>query len=309
MEMVAASRMRRAQEQVQASRPYAAKAWELLTYLREHAVQEEQHPLLTGRDDSGVPLLVLITGDRGLAGAYNSQMLRAAVDFLGSASAAAGSEDERPRIVTVGRKGRDFMVRNGFNVVAEFGGLPDRPTELDVAPISRLAVDEFLAGQAGSVFVGYTDFVNVLRQEPWVRRLLPIQSADSFIDAGVSGGADSAGPDAAAADRARQPVMGQYLRDQPPPLAGGYTYEPAPDTLLEAIVRRFVELQIYQAVVEALASEHAARMVAMRNATDNANELVKDLRITYNKLRQESITTEMLDIAGGAEALSAAESG
>lgn len=299
MEMVAASRMRRAQEQVQASRPYAAKAWELLTYLREHAVREDQHPLLTGRGDSGVPLLVLITGDRGLAGAYNSQMLRAAVDFLRIPSAAAASDDERPRIVTVGRKGRDFMVRNEFNVVAEFGGLPDRPSELDVAPISRLAVDEFLDGQAGSVFVAYTDFVNVLHQEPWVRQLLPIQSADSFIDAG------NADVDAGSRDVGRQPVMAQYLRDQPPPLAGGYTYEPTAEALLEAIVRRFVELQIYQAVVEALASEHAARMVAMRNATDNANELVKDLRITYNKLRQESITTEMLDIAGGAEALSA----
>ena len=302
MEMVAASRMRRAQEQVQASRPYAAKAWELLTYLREHAVREEQHPLLTGRDDSGVPLLVLVTGDRGLAGAYNGQMLRAAVDFLGIASAAASSPADRPRIVTVGRKGRDFMVRNGFNVVAEFGGLPDRPTELDVAPIGRLAVDEFLQGQAGSVFVAYTDFVNVLRQEPWVRRLLPIQSADSWIS---SGGSDGGG---GGDDSARQPVMARYLRDQPPPLAGGYTYEPTPEVLLEAIVRRFVELQVYQAVVEALASEHAARMVAMRNATDNANELVKELRITYNKLRQESITTEMLDIAGGAEALSTAKS-
>ena len=304
MEMVAASRMRRAQEQVEASRPYVAKAWEILTYLREHAVQEEQHPLLSGRDYAGVPLLVLITGDRGLAGAYNSQMLRAAVDFLGIATAAASSPDERPRIVTVGRKGRDFMLRNGFNVVAEFGGLPDRPTELDVAPISRMAVDEFLNGQAGSVFVAYTDFVNVLRQEPWVRRLLPIQEEGSWQEATSTGSAD-----AAERTEERQPVMKRYLRDRPPPLAGGYTYEPTPEVLLEAIVRRFVELQIYQAVVEALASEHAARMVAMRNATDNANELVKDLRITYNKLRQESITTEMLDIAGGAEALSAAETG
>jgi F-type H+-transporting ATPase subunit gamma len=299
MEMVAASRMRRAQEQVRASRPYAAKAWELLTHLREHAVSEEQHPLLIGRDEAGPVLLVLVTGDRGLAGAYNSQILRAAVEFLSLADAASSSTDAT-RIITVGRKGRDFMVRNGFNVVAEFGGLPDRPTELDVAPVGRLAVEEFLSGAVGSVFIAYTDFVNVLRQEPWVRRLLPIQAEGAWHNASGNEPNDNADP----AGGSRQPVMAQYLRERPAALAGGYTYEPTPELLLEAIVRRFVELQIYQGVVEALASEHAARMVAMRNATDNANELVGDLRVAYNKLRQESITTEMLDIAGGAEALS-----
>ena len=166
---------------------------------------------------------------------------------------------------------------------------------MDVAPIARLATDGFLAGGSDAVFIGYTDFVNVLRQEPWIRRLLPLHPLELEDATGTSDGHPE-----------RRPVMSRYLRATPPPLAGGYSYEPAMEELLEQVVRRFVELQIYQAVVESLASEHAARMVAMRNATENANDLLKDLTMSYNKLRQQSITEEMLDIAGGAEALAAA---
>ena len=286
MEMVAASRMRRAQEQVAASRPYAAKAWELLTQLvAQRAVVDIPAPLLTERDPVRAVVLILISGDRGLAGAYNGAVIRAARDFLDRQGTA------ELRLITVGRKGRDAMLRAGYTIEAEFGDLPDRPSEMDVAPIARLATDGFLAGSSDAVFIGYTDFLNVLRQEPWVRRLLPLHPL-ALEDGSTSG--------------ERRPIMSRYLRDTPPPLAGGYSYEPAMETLLEQVVRRFVELQIYQAVVESLASEHAARMVAMRNATDNANDLLKDLRMSYNKLRQQSITEEMLDIAGGAEALAAA---
>jgi F-type H+-transporting ATPase subunit gamma len=286
MEMVAASRMRRAQEQVTASRPYAAKAWELLTQLvAQRAVVDLPTALLTDRDPIRNVVVILITGDRGLAGGYNGAMVRAATQFLHS------KEGVEQRLITVGRKGRDAMLRAGFTIDAEFGDLPDRPGESDVTPIARLATDGFLSGASDAVYIGYTDFVNVLRQQPWVRQLLPLH------------------PDAlsnAVGDERQQPVMASFLRDTPPPLAGGYSYEPATDSLLEQVVRRFVELQIYQAVVESLASEHAARMVAMRNATDNANDLLKDLTMTYNKVRQQSITEEMLDIAGGAEALRAA---
>ena len=286
MEMVAASRMRRAQEQVTASRPYAAKAWEILTQLvAQGAVVDVPAELLTDRDPVRSVVLILISGDRGLAGGYNGAMVRAATQFLQSKNGA-----ER-RIITVGRKGRDAMLRAGYTIEAEFGDLPDRPRESDVAPIARLATDGFLGGASDAVYIGYTDFVNVLRQQPWVRQLLPLHP-EVLTDA--------------AGDERRRPVMAGYLRDTPPPLAGGYSYEAGMENLLEQVVRRFVELQIYQAVVESLASEHAARMVAMRNATDNANDLLKDLTMTYNKLRQQSITEEMLDIAGGAEALRAA---
>ena len=286
MEMVAASRMRRAQEQVTASRPYAAKAWELLTQLvAQAAVVDVPAALLTDRDPVRTVVLILITGDRGLAGGYNGAMVRAAVQFL------QAGEGVEQRLITVGRKGRDAMLRAGYTIEAEFGDLPDRPREGDVTPIARLATDGFLSGASDAVFVGYTDFVNVLRQQPWVRQVLPLHP-DALTDA--------------AGDERQRPVMASFLRDTPPRLAGGYSYEPATETLLEQVVRRFVELQIYQAVVESLASEHAARMVAMRNATENANDLLKDLTMTYNKVRQQSITEEMLDIAGGAEALTAA---
>ena len=286
MEMVAASRMRRAQEQVTGSRPYAAKAWELLVQLvAQAAVVDVPAALLTDRDPVRSVVLILITGDRGLAGGYNGSMVRAAGRFLRRNGAA------EQRLITVGRKGRDAMLRAGYPIEAEFGDLPDRPRESDVAPIARLATDGFLSGASDAVYVGYTDFVNVLRQQPWVRQVLPLHP-DALTDA--------------AGNEQQRPVMASYLRDTPPPLAGGYSYEPAMETLLEQVVRRFVELQIYQAVVESLASEHAARMVAMRNATENANDLLKDLTMTYNKVRQQSITEEMLDIAGGAEALTAA---
>ena len=286
MEMVAASRMRRAQEQVTASRPYAAKAWELLTHLAaQQVVSDVPAPLLTERDPVRSVVLILISGDRGLAGAYNGSVIRAARGFLERQS---GPE---LRLITVGRKGRDSMLRAGFVIEAEFGDLPDRPGEMDVAPVARSATDGFLSGASDAVYIAYTDFLNVLRQEPQVRRLLPLHPLE--LDAEPAGGE-------------RTPVMGRYLRDTPPPLAGGFSYEPAMEDLLEQVVRRFVELQIYQAVVESLASEHAARMVAMRNATENANDLLKDLTMTYNKVRQQSITEEMLDIAGGAEALAAA---
>ncbi len=286
MEMVAASRMRRAQEQVAASRPYAAKAWELLTQLAtQQAVIDVPAPLLTGRDPVRAVVLILISGDRGLAGAYNGSVLRAARVFM------ERQHGPERRLITVGRKGRDAMLRAGQVIEAEFGDLPDRPGEMDVAPIARRATDGFLSGASDAVFIAYTDFLNVLRQEPQVRRLLPLHPLE--LDAEPVRGE-------------RTPVMARYLRATPPPLAGGYSYEPAMEDLLEQVVRRFVELQIYQAVVESLASEHAARMVAMRQATDNANDLLKDLRMSYNKLRQQSITEEMLDIAGGAEALAAA---
>jgi F-type H+-transporting ATPase subunit gamma len=286
MEMVAASRMRRAQEQVTASRPYAAKAWELLTQLvAQNAVVDVPAALLTDRDPVRSIVLILVTGDRGLAGGYNGSMVRAAEKFL------QRYEGTEKRLITVGRKGRDAMLRAGYTIDAEFSDLPDRPREMDVAPIARLATDGFLSGGNDAVFIGYTDFVNVLRQQPWVRQLLPLHPQELT----GAGGSEE-----------QRPVMARYLRATPPPLAGGYSYEPAMEELLEQVVRRFVELQIYQAVVESLASEHAARMVAMRNATENANDLLKDLTMTYNKLRQQSITEEMLDIVGGAEALAAA---
>ena len=279
MQMVAASRMRRAQEQALASRPYAAKAWEVLTHLASQRGDTEQlHPLLTHRDEIKKIAIILITADKGLAGAYNSNMIRATTRFMSE------HNQQEANLITVGRKGRDFMVRYGRNVVAEFTDLPARPTTLDIGPIARLAVDGFLMGEYDEVYLAYTQFVNTLQQNPTIDLLLPIHAGH------VEG-----------------KVTGQHLSQEDMiPGPAEYVYEPDPTTLLDTILPRFTELQVYQAVLEALASEHSARMVAMRNATENAKELISDLTLTYNKVRQDAITKEMLDIAGGAEALAQA---
>lgn len=278
MQMIAAARMRRAQEQALASRPYAAKSWEILTHLAaQRGNVQNLHPLLTQRDQVREIAIVLITSDRGLAGAYNSNIIRAVTRFM------LEQNRENARLITVGRKGRDFMLRFRRTIVADFADLPPRPTTFDISPITRTVIDGFLDGEYDEVYLAYTDFINTLSQEPTIRLLLPIRP----------GGVESK-------------VMSEYLDQETTLATGEYIYEPDPATLLDTILPRFTELQLYQAVLEAIASEESARMVAMRNATENAKELVSDLTLTYNKARQDAITREMLDIAGGAEALAAA---
>ncbi len=278
MQMVAASKMRRAQEQALASRPYAAKSWEILTHLAAQKGNAQQlHPLLTQRSEVKNVAVVLITSDKGLAGAYNGNIIRAATRFMQS------DGRENTSLITVGRKGRDFMMRFGRNVIAEFTDLPPSPAIVDISPIARIAIDGFLAGDFDEVYLAYTDFINTLTQDPTVRSLLPLRPGS-----------------------VESKVMSEYLDQETTMVTTEYLYEPDPETLLDTILPRFTELQIYQAVLEAIASEHSARMVAMRNATENANELVDDLTLTYNKARQSAITSEMLDIAGGAEALAKA---
>ena len=272
MQMVAASRMRRAQEQALASRAYAAKAWEVLMHLAA-MVGGDQHPLLTEPATSRTAALVVITGDRGLAGAYNGNVMRMATRFM-------RESDLRISTIAVGRKGRDLLLRGRYELLAEFVDLPARPTEADVAPIASVAVDAFLSNEVDRVYVAYSDFINVLRQEPVVRQLLPVQPGDPGSR-----------------------VLAEYLHGDLPEQTNPYIYEQGYDELVGAIVPRFTRLQLYQALLESLASEHSARMVAMRNATQNAEDLVGELTLSYNKARQEAITTEMLDIVGGAEAL------
>jgi F-type H+-transporting ATPase subunit gamma len=218
----------------------------------------------------------MISSDKGLAGAYNNNMIRTAIRFMSETG------HERANLITIGRKGRDFMARYGRNVIAEFTDFPERPTALDISPIARLIIDGFLGGEYDEVYVGYTEFINTLTQQPTIRLLLPIQPG-----------------------HLESKVLSEYLEEAPASTVD-YIYEPDPISLLGEILPRFTELQIYQALLEAQASEHSARMVAMRSATENANELVGDLTLTYNKARQEAITNEMLDIAGGAEALAKA---
>lgn len=263
METVAAAKMRKAQQQVLATRPYAQKSWEVLTYLARLRSEAAEHPLLQERDGSRVGLL-LITADRGLAGAYNSNIIRKAAVQIDAWQAAG----KQVSLVTVGRKGRDWMLRHGPPLKAEFTGLGDRPSAHDIGPIASILIEDFVAGIYDTIYLGYTNFVNTMRQEPVIRQLLPITPATPEV-----------------------------------PMAADYIFEPNPQAILDELLTGLTELQILQAIYESIASEQSARMVAMRNATDAANDLIGSLTLSYNKARQEAITKELLDIVGGASAL------
>lgn len=279
MQMVAASKMRRAQEQVLATRPYSEKAWQVLSNLAgQRGVDETAHPLLEVREEIQTVGIVLITSDKGLCGSYNTNMIHAVMPFIKELSFPV-------ELITVGKRGRDAMWRLGQKIVAEFSDLPPQPGILDITPIARAVMDGFLSGQFDVIYLAHTDFINTLIQRPAIWQLLPIRP----LHLGVT-------------------AISEHRGERALPTTVEYIYEPDPRTILNTVLPRFTELQIYQAVLESLASEHSARMVAMRNATENANDLLDDLTLTYNRARQEAITKEMLDIAGGAEALTKARS-
>jgi F-type H+-transporting ATPase subunit gamma len=272
LQAVSASKVRKAQQAVLHTRPYANKAWQVLTHIAGQPGRTSLHPLLTERPEVRNILVILITGDRGLAGAYNTNIVRFTVQRF----------DKSPipvKYVTVGRKGRDLMLRRRKPVLAEFSNLPPAPSFSDVSAIGRIAVDEFLSGNVDEVYVVYTDFISLGRQDATIKKLLPLE---------VSQSGDG-----------RVQDFSRNGRTSP----AAYIYEPGQIEILDEIIPRFTALQVYQAILESSASEHAARMVAMKNATDAATELADALQLDYNKVRQQTITNEMLDIAGGAEAL------
>lgn len=272
LEAVSAAKVRKAILAVTATRSYATKAWQVLTHVAAQPGRQSLHPLLTERPNPQNALIIVITGDRGLAGAYNTNVIRF--------SAQRFDQYKLPvKYISVGRKGRDLLVRRGKQVIADFSNLPAAPSFADVSAIGRLAVEEFKKGEVDEVYLVYTDFVNMGRQVATLKKLLPLE---------VSGG---------------QGLVEDFSQAKNGP-AAAYEYEPDQREILDEIIPRFTALQVYQAILESQASEHAARMIAMRNATDNAKELVGALQLAYNKVRQQAITNDILDIVGGAEALS-----
>jgi F-type H+-transporting ATPase subunit gamma len=262
MEMIATLKMRRAQERGLAGRPYSDKISQVLADLAalSRLAEEAPHPLLQSRPVRKIAV-VHITPDRGLCGGLNANINRLTASFI--------LEQKVPvSLITVGRKGLEFMRRYGRNILAEFSRLGDQPCLLDTLPISRIVIDDYSKGVVDQVYLVYARFVSTMVQKPFMKQILPVEPA--------------AIPQAQNVD---------------------YIYEPGPAAVLGALLPRFVEMQIYHAILESIASEQSARMVAMRNATDNANELIEDLTLMYNKARQESITEDLLDITGGAAAL------
>lgn len=264
MEMIAALKMRRAQEGGLAGRPYAEKITQViadLAVLYRGKGQLSAHPLLQQRPIKNV-LIVHITPDRGLCGGLVGNINRQTASFI--------MERKMPvSVITVGRKGYDYMRRYGLKILADFTNLGDNPKQVDTLPISKLIIDEYTKGTTDAVYISYTEFVNTMVQRPVLLQVLPVKPAELPAIENV-----------------------------------GYIYEPNSEVVLGSLLPRFVEMQVYHSILEAIASEQSARMVAMRAATDNAAELTTDLTLSYDKARQESITTELLDITGGAAALS-----
>ncbi len=261
MEMVAASKMKRAQEHGLAGRPYAEKIRQVIADLAALTEADRVlHPLLERRPVNKVAI-VHITPDRGLCGGLVANLNRTTASFILEQSVPV-------TLIGIGRKGLDFMRRYGRDIRAEFTGLGDQPSLLDTLPISRIIIDDYTNGIMDLVYVSYAQFVSTMVQRPVLLPVLPVEPAV---------------------------IPGEQNVD--------YIYEPGSAAVLDQLLPRFVEMQVYQAIVESIASEQSARMVAMRNATDNASELIQDLTLMYNKARQESITRELLDITGGAEAL------
>lgn len=264
MKMVAAAKLRRAQENAEASRPYTETLRETLARLAAVAVDIE-HPLLQKKEEVKNVGYIVVTADRGLCGAYNTNIIKAANTAI--------AEDERKveaKIVAVGRKARDFYRKRG-GLVAEYVNLGDNISYADAREIGQYIIKAYEDGELDEVYVVYARFVNALRQVPTIEKILPLEpptqegeTEETFVE---------------------------------------YIYEPSAETIMYTLLPRYVGSQIYHAMLESKASEHGARMTAMGNATENAAEIIDNLTLEMNKARQAAITEEILDIVGGAEAL------
>ncbi|MBA2263387.1 MAG: ATP synthase F1 subunit gamma [Chloroflexi bacterium] len=272
MEMVAASRMKRAQDSIVAARPYADELEDALGRVAGAAgLDEGVDPLLASRPVRRAAIIV-ITTDRGLAGSLNANATRSVLRWV--ARRASGENGDAPvevEAITVGRKGRDALRRSGVPIAAHFAQLGDKPAFSDVTPIARLVTEDFLAGKYDEIDIAYSTFVSTLSQKPEIDTLLPVVRPEMADET-------------------------QRTNDE-------YLFEPSPEAVLSRLLPHYVAIGIYRAVLENNASEQSARMIAMRNSTDNANELIDDLTLVYNKTRQATITREMIEIASGAEAL------
>ncbi len=265
MQVVAATRLRKAQAAVQATRPYSEKMLEVLQTVADRAT-EYKHPFLVRRSGKRA-VMILVTTDKGLAGAINVNNIRAATRYMNE------HYTEGQRYVTIGRKGRDFLLRYRRDVIAEVSGVSDRPTVVEVLPAISVALEEYTKGNVDAVLLCYSKWISTMKQEPTVTVLIP-------------------------AEIPRREAEGKGPR-------ADYIYEPDPESVLDGLLPRYVETQVFQAVLENKASEYSAKMIAMQNATNAAGDLINALTLYANKVRQAGITTELMEIVSGAEAMRA----
>ena len=264
MEMVAASKMRKTQERMRASKPYASKIYDVVKHIAR-ATSEYRHPFMTVREIKRVGLIV-VTSDRGLCGGLNANLLRETIGTMRKWQADGKEVD----LCVIGRKGQAFFKRVGGRVIASVDHLGDTPGLKDLLGVVKVMLDAFYQGEFDALHIVYNEFVNTMTQTPTVKQLLPLPTA-----------ADSK-------------MLGHHW---------DYIYEPDAKELLDELLERYIELQAYQAVVENIACEQAAKMIAMKSATDNAGDLIKEFQLAYNKARQAAITQELAEIVGGAAAI------
>jgi F-type H+-transporting ATPase subunit gamma len=263
MKMVAAARLRRVQDKVTAGRPYAERLEEMIRLVAPYA-QEVEHPLLKRRDPIRRVGLVVMTADRGLCGSYNNNVIRAAVRFI-----ERQNQEGRPvRLFTLGRKGRAYFEKRNYDLYESFAQLKETAPFVQFQAVADSITHWFTSGDVDEVYIAYTRFLSAMRQMPLVVKFLPIEPPETMDRGEVE-----------------------------------YLFEPAAPELLQVLIPRYVHNRVYQYLLEAIASEHAARMLAMGNATDNATELIQQLTLQFNKARQASITKEILEVVSGAEAL------
>ena len=281
MELVSAAKMRRAVANVLATRTYAELGWQLLQELSQRTTQA-RHQLLVKREEIKKLGLVIISSNRGLCGGFNYQLSHRAGKYI--QQQALGQEIG---LIAVGKRGRDIMARAGHTLAAEFAK-PDITTKIEeVRPLAKLIMDDYLGGKYDRVVVAYTDFISAVSQKPRLKQILPLeQESDSLLGQAGSPLARIASSESRVA-----------------PFNYEYKFEPTPDIVLEDLLPRLIEVQIYQAWLESDAAEHSARMLAMRNASEAAKDMIDSLTLSFNQARQASITAELADITGGRAAI------
>lgn len=276
MELISASKMRKASSSTVASRPYTQRTWQILHDITHNTEEQITHPLLTIRESKRT-LLICIASDRGLAGAYNANLVRETTTYLNNNSTIETD------VIVIGKKVAPILKSLGANLIQVYPHFSHHPSTADTKPILDFALSKFEAEEYDKVLIVYTEFFSVIKQEVLTRQLLPLNLAHM--------------------DLTQMKEQKSLYKVEKETLFSNFKYEPNPLSVLNLLLPRFAEVLLYQAVIESLASEHSARRIAMKNATDNAVNMLDDLTLTYNGLRQSAITNEIAEITSGASAL------
>ncbi|MBU1146536.1 ATP synthase F1 subunit gamma [Patescibacteria group bacterium] len=278
MELVAASKMRKAQQATLRTRSYADRAWSLISDLAGKT-DSNIHSFLVKKDKIKKVCVVLVSSDRGLCGGFNAQIIKKIAEF----SRGLTEKNIELEFITIGKKSKDFAARHKMKIIADFTNLSSVTRLAEIRAVGKIVIDDFSAGKYDEVYLAYTDFISTISQRPRILKLLPFSRERDF-DLGRVG---------------KEKKTEEEVQEK----EHEFIFEPSPDQVLEYMLPRMAEMQIFQAILESNASEHSARMVAMKNASDSAEDMIFDLTLMYNQVRQSAITKEIMEIVSGKAAL------